>query len=93
VLGAPYGNRVRDNPNFRADPRSAEWLGIPLAGRLKLNPNDKGDRKRLSAIIRTWIANKVLAVQLRRGNDRHEHEYVVPGTWPDDQSLTHETDE
>ena len=77
-------NLVRDNPDLRADPRSPEWIGIPLAARLKLDPDDKGDRKQISAIIRTWIINKVLAVETRPGPDRHKRQYVVVGPWTDD---------
>ena len=38
---------------------------------------------RISAIVRTWIANKALAVEIRRGPDRHEHEYLIVGPWTD----------
>jgi AAA domain/Bifunctional DNA primase/polymerase, N-terminal len=83
---------VRDNPNFRADPRSPEWFGIPLAARLKLNPNNKGDRKRISTIIRTWVANKALAIELRRDEKRREREFVVLGPWNDDAAAQDDVD-
>jgi hypothetical protein len=75
---------VRKNPNYRPDSRSPDWIGIPLAARLKLNPADKGDRKRLNAIVRTWITNKVLAVEIRRDDSRHEREYIVLGSWDEE---------
>jgi hypothetical protein len=83
---------VRNNPNFRADPRSPEWFGIPLAARLKLNPNNKGDRKRISTIIRTWVANKTLAIELRRDEKRREREFVVLGPWNDDAAAQDDVD-
>ena len=83
---------VRDNPNFRADPRSPEWFGIPLAARLKLNPNNKGDRKRISAIVRTWVANKALAIELRRDEKRRERGFVVLGPWNDDAATQDDLD-
>jgi hypothetical protein len=83
---------VRNNPNFRADPRSPEWVGIPLAARLKLNPNNKGDRKRISAIIRTWVANKALAIELRRDEKRRKREFVVLGPWNDAAAAQDDVD-
>jgi hypothetical protein len=75
---------VRTNPNYRYDPRSPDWLGVAVATRLKLNPTDKGDRKRIGAIIRAWIVNKALSVELRRDDSRHEREYMILGSWNDD---------
>jgi hypothetical protein len=67
--------------DYRRDPRSPDWVGRPLADRLKLNADDPGDRRKLTAILQTWFANGVLAVERHRDARRHEKEFVVPGEW------------
>ena len=86
----PFDNVTTDDMNwmrdavrggeYRRDPRSQDWVGFPLAGRLNLEPGDPGDRKRLNAILEAWFANGVLATERRKDKNRHEREYVVPGT-------------
>ncbi len=70
---------------FRRDPRSPDWIGRPLADRLGLDPDAPGDRKRLAALLKVWLANGVLAIERRRDTSRHEKEYVVPGDWNEDE--------
>jgi hypothetical protein len=65
--------------SYRHDPRSADWFGYPLARRLGLDPD--ADRKKLNAILRTWFANGVLALEIRKDGIRHERQCVVPGNW------------
>jgi hypothetical protein len=67
--------------NYRVDPRSPDWVGRPLAERLGLDPEEPGGRKKINSVLRVWFANKVLAVEQRRGKDRHTVQYVVPGPW------------
>jgi hypothetical protein len=66
--------------DYRNDARSPDWIGYPLARRLELDP--EGDRKKLNAILRGWIANGVLAIENRPDKaHRHQREYVIPGEW------------
>jgi AAA domain/RepB DNA-primase from phage plasmid len=67
--------------NYRADPRSPDWVGRPLASRLGLDPDERGDRKKLSAILRVWFTNGVLAIDTRRDEKRRPRPYVIPGNW------------
>jgi hypothetical protein len=71
--------------SYRHDPRSHEWFGYPLARHLELDPD--ADRKKLNAILRIWLANVVLELESRKGSDRHEHQYVVPGNWNEDRDA------
>jgi hypothetical protein len=48
---------------------------------------DKGDRKRLSTIIRTWVTNKALAVELRRGRDPSRARIRGSGPWSGDAAA------
>jgi hypothetical protein len=52
---------------------------LALAKHLGLDP--EADRKKLNAVLRTWYANGVLAVETRKDGLRHERQYVVPGNW------------
>jgi hypothetical protein len=67
--------------DYRADPRSPEWVGVPLAKRLDLDPTNKGDRARITTILKTWLENGVLAIERRKDESRHEREYMIPGNW------------
>jgi hypothetical protein len=71
--------------SYRHDPRSHEWFGYPLARHLELDPD--ADRKKLNAILRIWLANVVLELESRKGSDRHEHQYFVPGNWNEDRDA------
>jgi hypothetical protein len=71
---------------YRRDPRSPDWIGRPLAKRLGLDADEPGDRKKLSAILKVWFANGVLAAETRKDASRHEREFIVPGAWSDDEN-------
>jgi hypothetical protein len=74
-------NAVRGQ-DYRADSRSPDWVGRPLASRLGLDPDEKGDRKKLNAILKVWFANGVLAVDnTRKDEKRRPRPFVIPGNW------------
>jgi hypothetical protein len=52
-----------------------------------LDPNKPGDRKRIATIIKTWISNGVLAVEKRKDENRHDREFIVPGSWKEGASV------
>lgn len=66
---------------YRADSRADEWVGKPLAERLHLSLQDKGDRKRIHAVLKRWFDEGVLATEIRQDEDRHDRKYVIPGNW------------
>ena len=46
--------------NYRVDPRSEDWLGLPIGERFDRDPKDnKGDAKWVSLVLKTWEKNKV----------------------------------
>jgi hypothetical protein len=67
--------------NYRKDPRSPDWAGLPLLAHLKLNPADKSNRKKAGEIIRLWIGNRVLKVEQRPDEKRRDREFLAPGDW------------
>jgi AAA domain len=66
---------------YRTDPRSPDWVGRPLATRLGLDPDERGDRKKLNAILQVWFANGVLAVETRKDEKRRPRQFVILGNW------------
>jgi hypothetical protein len=52
------------NP-LRADSRSPDWLGIPLAEKLGIDPSQRGSAIRMNTIIGTWIKNNVFKKEQR----------------------------
>jgi AAA domain len=72
--------------DYRREPRSPDWVGLPLLEHLKLDPDDKGDRKKASAILKTWFDKGVLTTEERKDDKRRPKEFVIPGPWTDDAS-------
>lgn len=63
--------------NFRADPRSPDWLGIEVAKRMKLNPELVADIKKIQKIIGVWLRNGVFAKAELRDEDRKKRIFYV----------------
>jgi hypothetical protein len=71
---------VRAEPDRAYHPNAKAWIGIPLAARLRLDPEDKADRAKLKTILKTWLANGVIALERRSTPDnRHGCDFVTPG--------------
>lgn len=83
---------------YRADMRSPDWFGYALADHFgtKLSRNGDNDLQevaRIKAIIKTWLKNKVLAIEERQGEDRKPHDFIVPGPFkPDPPTASTEAD-
>jgi hypothetical protein len=68
--------------DYRNDPQSADWIGKAVAEVLDLDVVE--DRKRIKALLKTWISNGVFAIEQRvDAATRHKRSYVVPGVMPD----------
>jgi AAA domain len=68
----------------RADSRSSDWFGYPLASHLKIDvrpcrDNAPEDLARLKAIIKIWLKNNVLAIDEREDEHRKKRQFIVPG--------------
>jgi hypothetical protein len=64
--------------DYRRDPRSPDWAGLPLIEHLGLDPADSGDRRRVAAILKTWFATGVLTTETQK-DERRKKRDVVPG--------------
>jgi hypothetical protein len=66
---------------YRADPRSDEWIGDAVAQVLDLDPENEGDAKRIKIILKRWYANGVLNKVEREDDARHKRVFVEAGQW------------
>jgi hypothetical protein len=67
---------------WRADPRSPQWVGIAVAKVLDLNPETA--RKRISKVLSEWVANGALEVIEKADEQRRPRKFVVVGKWVTD---------
>ncbi len=67
--------------SYRADPQSDNWIGHAVAEVLDLDSDDKDDRKRIRAILKTWIKNAVLREVDRKDDKRMTRTFIEPGDW------------
>lgn len=74
---------VAEGGPWRRDSRATAWVGKPIAAVLGLDPADKAARTRINTMLNTWIANGMFRVVIRKGEDRHEFEFVEVGKWAD----------
>jgi hypothetical protein len=81
---------VRRNP-YRTAANSPAWFGYAVAKRLGIyigdpgmvrDQSEKGNRKRVTTIIKTWVDRGVLSKETREdGAQRKEFEFFIPGNW------------
>jgi hypothetical protein len=99
---------VRSKSDYRADNRSKQWIGIPLAEHLGWDlsnlKNDQDKRKqaesrqnkaKLSRLISTWIGNGVLAEDERQdpGHKDRKIKYVILGSLKSEEGFANADDE
>ena len=66
---------------FRENPQAKDWVGRPVAQVLGLDITRKWDRKRISALIKTWLENEAL-VKVEGQDDRRKMKtFIEVGTW------------
>jgi hypothetical protein len=73
--------------DYRCEPRSPDWIGLPLLKHLKLDADNKGDRKKVSAILKTWFDKGVLATEDHEDEHRHKKQFIIPGPWTEDAPV------
>jgi hypothetical protein len=71
---------------YRADSRSPKWIGYGIADHLQIavsheGDNDAKDMARLNSIIKTWLKNKVLAIEVRKDTDGKDRKFVIAGSF------------
>jgi hypothetical protein len=64
---------------WRADVRSPEWVGFAVAKTLDLNL--EASRKRISQLLKEWVANGALDVVEKLDDQSRPRKFVVVGRW------------
>lgn len=64
---------------WRADPRSPEWVGFAAASALDIDA--EVSRKRISKLLKEWIANGALEVVEKMDAKSMPRKFVVVGRW------------
>jgi hypothetical protein len=76
--------RLAQTGTWRADSRSPQWFGYPVAKQLQIQVEPDGrnapkDLARLKTILKTWLKNGVIATKERTDTDRKKRTFIVPG--------------
>lgn len=66
---------------WRADVRSADWVGRAVAETLEFDLDEEADRARVKTLLRTWLGNRSLVTVERDDGSRRRRKYVEIGTW------------
>lgn len=78
--------------SYRADAQAHEWVGHAVAKALGLEV--ERDKARIKRLIKTWIANKVLLVELRKEPKTSKlRQYIAVGEWAAPSRLPHHLDQ
>jgi len=83
---------------YRADSRAANWIGYAVAEIIGINiayraNNDPKDLAKVKEIIKTWLKNRVFAIDKREDKDRKEREFIIPGSWKPEPTTAPDNDE
>lgn len=71
--------KVVASGEYRADPRSPEWVGHAVAQVLDIDAETS--RKRISKLLREWIANGALEAIEKLDDKSRPRQFVVVGKW------------
>jgi hypothetical protein len=64
---------------WRANHQAAMWVGKPIAKALNLDIGNTAARKKIRALLATWIKNGMFVVIEGKGDDRHPTQFVEVG--------------
>jgi hypothetical protein len=69
---------------WRFNARADMWVGKPIAKALHLDPNKEADRKKVAALLATWIENGMFVVVEGLDAARRPKQFVEVGRWAND---------
>jgi hypothetical protein len=70
-----------DGGDWRESPQASQWAGHAVAPILSLDMNGKGDRAKVSKIIKQWVANGALTIVQKPDEKRRPRAVVTVGQW------------
>jgi hypothetical protein len=73
---------VSDGGPWRENPQAKDWVGKPIAKVLKLNPDKKADRKKITTLVKAWIASGAFhEVEIKDPQRRDVRTFIEVGEW------------
>lgn len=66
---------------WRADMRSADWVGCAIAETLELDLDEEVDRARVKTLLKTWLRNRSLVTVQRTDDGRKSRKFIEVGIW------------
>jgi hypothetical protein len=69
---------------WRENAQAKSWVGLAVASVLKLDATNKAHRAKISALLKTWIANGMFVVIEGLDDKREKRSFVKVGVPPDD---------
>ena len=67
--------------HYRADVQAGEWVGKVVAAVLRLDADDRGDRARISAMLKIWFGSGALKKVEGTDDKRRVRQFVEVGQW------------
>ena len=67
--------------HYRADVQAVEWVGKVVAAVLRLDADDRGDRARISAMLKIWFGSGALKKVEGTDDKRRVRQFVEVGQW------------
>jgi hypothetical protein len=64
---------------WRENAQAKDWAGVAVATVLKLDPKDKADKAKISALLKTWIANGMLTTVEGLDDKREKRSFIEVG--------------
>jgi hypothetical protein len=64
---------------WRENAQATDWVGVAVARVLKLDPKDKAARKKISGLMKIWIANKMFVVVTGKDKNGEDRPYIEVG--------------
>jgi AAA domain len=69
---------------WRANPQAKDWAGVAVAKVLNLDPTVKAHKAKITAMLKTWIANGMFVVVEGLDAKREKRDFIEVGTLAED---------
>jgi len=69
---------------WRADVRSAEWVGIGIAKALRIDLSSRNGKAKVAGLVRQWVTSGMFIEVEKIDDQRHKRRFVEVGQWAND---------
>jgi len=75
---------VAEGGPWRENCQAADWVGKPIARALRLDPTNKAHARKISGLLKLWMANDMFVTVTGKDSKRMERTFIEVGTWATD---------